>query len=52
MLQELFVTLKGLLSDRPELAIFAALDLGYAVGAIKVGPFQLGGWRARCWRRW
>src|SRR5579863_10457563 len=43
MLQELFVTLKGLLSDRPELAIFAALVVGYAVGAIKVGPFQLGG---------
>jgi aspartate-alanine antiporter len=43
MLQELFTTLKGLLSDRPELAIFAALVVGYAVGAIKVGPFQLGG---------
>jgi putative transport protein len=43
MLQELFATLKGLLSDRPELAIFAALIVGYAIGAIKVGPFQLGG---------
>ena len=43
MLQDLFTTLKGLLSDRPELAIFAALIVGYAIGAIKVGPFQLGG---------
>ena len=32
-----------LLSARPELAIFAALVVGYAVGAIKLGPFQLGG---------
>ena len=32
-----------LLSTRPELAIFAALVVGYAVGAIKLGPFQLGG---------
>ena len=31
------------MSDRPELAIFAALIVGYAIGAIKVGPFQLGG---------
>ena len=30
MLQELFATLKALLSDRPELAIFAALIVGYA----------------------
>ena len=43
MLQELCATLKGLLSDRPELAIFAALIVGYAIGAIKLGPFQLGG---------
>jgi putative transport protein len=43
MLQELGATLKGLLSDRPELAVFAALIVGYAIGAIKVGPFQLGG---------
>jgi aspartate-alanine antiporter len=35
--------LQGLLSARPELAIFAALLIGYAVGAIKIGPFQLGG---------
>jgi aspartate-alanine antiporter len=27
----------------PELAIFAALTVGYAIGAIKIGPFQLGG---------
>lgn len=32
-----------LVSARPELAIFVALGLGYAIGAIKVGPFQLGG---------
>jgi putative transport protein len=43
MLQELFAMLKASLSDRPELAIFAALIAGYAIGAIKVGPFQLGG---------
>ena len=35
--------LQTLLSARPELAIFAALIVGYAIGAIKVGPFQLGG---------
>jgi aspartate-alanine antiporter len=39
----LLATVKGLLSDRPELAIFAALILGYAIGSIKLGPFQLGG---------
>jgi putative transport protein len=39
-----FLTLlKGLLVDRPELAIFASLIVGYAIGAIKFGPFQLGG---------
>jgi putative transport protein len=43
MLHEVSATLKGLLSDRPELAIFASLIVGYAIGAIKVGPFQLGG---------
>jgi len=43
MLHEVSTTLKGLLSDRPELAIFASLIVGYAIGAIKVGPFQLGG---------
>src|SRR3984957_447354 len=36
-------SLRVLLVDRPELAIFASLIVGYAVGAIKVGPFQLGG---------
>jgi putative transport protein len=35
--------LQTLLSARPELAIFAALIVGYAIGAIKIGPFQLGG---------
>lgn len=35
--------LHTLLSSRPELAIFAALIGGYAVGAIKIGPFKLGG---------
>jgi putative transport protein len=43
MLQETMVALKALATDRPELAIFAALIVGYAAGAIKVGPFQLGG---------
>ncbi|RBP10370.1 aspartate-alanine antiporter [Roseiarcus fermentans] len=43
MFQDLFGMLKGLLSERPELAIFAALIVGYAVGGIKFGPFQLGG---------
>ena len=35
--------LHTLLTARPELAIFAALIIGYAIGAVKVGPFQLGG---------
>jgi putative transport protein len=35
--------LHTLLTARPELAIFAALVVGYAVGAIKLGPFKLGG---------
>jgi putative transport protein len=35
--------LHSVLASRPELAIFCALILGYAVGAVKVGPFQLGG---------
>jgi aspartate-alanine antiporter len=38
-----FATVKGVLAERPELAIFAALIVGYAVGSIKIGPFQLGG---------
>ena len=41
--QERLIMLHVLLSARPELAIFAALVVGYAVGAIKLGPFQLGG---------
>jgi aspartate-alanine antiporter len=39
----LYAIVKSLLSDRPELAIFSALILGYAIGSIKLGPFQLGG---------
>jgi putative transport protein len=39
----LVATVKTLLLDRPELAIFAALIVGYAIGSIKLGPFQLGG---------
>lgn len=35
--------LQSLVLARPELAIFFALIVGYAIGAIKVGPFQLGG---------
>jgi putative transport protein len=35
--------LHAVLSARPELAIFAALVVGYGVGAIKLGPIQLGG---------
>ena len=35
--------LHSLFTARPELAIFGALILGYAIGAVKVGPFQLGG---------
>jgi putative transport protein len=35
--------LGALLAERPELAIFGALVLGYALGAIKLGPFKLGG---------
>jgi putative transport protein len=43
MVQDLIGVLKELFFERPELAIFAALIVGYAIGAIKVGPFQLGG---------
>ncbi len=43
MLHDVLGTLKGLFSDKPELAIFAALIVGYGIGAVKVGPFQLGG---------
>ena len=35
--------LHTLLTARPELGIFAALTFGYAIGAMKFGPFQLGG---------
>jgi putative transport protein len=42
-LADLFVLLKSLVAQRPELAIFAALVIGYAIGAVKLGPFKLGG---------
>lgn len=35
--------LQTLLSERPEIAIFVALGVGYAIGSIKLGPFRLGG---------
>jgi aspartate-alanine antiporter len=35
--------LTSILAARPELALFAALVVGYGVGAIKIGPFKLGG---------
>jgi putative transport protein len=35
--------LSSILAARPELALFAALVGGYGVGAIKIGPFKLGG---------
>jgi len=35
--------LSTILTARPELALFAALAIGYGVGAIKLGPFKLGG---------
>ena len=35
--------LNTILTARPELALFAALAIGYGVGAIKLGPFKLGG---------
>jgi hypothetical protein len=34
--------LRTILTARPELALFAALAIGYGVGSIKVGPFKLG----------
>ena len=37
------VNLHTLFSARPELAIFLALSVGYAIGAIKIGMFKLGG---------
>jgi len=33
----------ALLTAIPEVALFAALAVGYAVGQIKFGPIQLGG---------
>ncbi|WP_158800671.1 aspartate-alanine antiporter [Acidisoma sp. L85] len=35
--------LSTVLTARPELALFAALVIGYGVGSIKIGPFKLGG---------
>jgi len=35
--------LNTILTARPELALFAALVIGYGVGSIKIGPFKLGG---------
>lgn len=35
--------LSTILTARPELALFAALVIGYGIGAIKIGPFKLGG---------
>lgn len=35
--------LRTILTARPELALFAALAIGYGVGSIKIGAFQLGG---------
>ncbi|WP_019938321.1 aspartate-alanine antiporter [Bordetella sp. FB-8] len=34
---------QGWLQGRPEIAIFLAIAVGYAIGAIKVGAFKLGG---------
>ncbi|MGO4331689.1 MULTISPECIES: aspartate-alanine antiporter [unclassified Cupriavidus] len=36
-------TIVRLLATQPEIALFLALAVGHAVGAVKVGPFQLGG---------
>lgn len=36
-------SVQPLLSGRPEVAIVAALAVGYAIGAIRLGPFRLGG---------
>lgn len=43
ILSEIQAILHSALASRPELAIFCALIIGYAVGSIKIGPFQLGG---------
>ena len=36
-------TIVHLLATQPEIALFLALAVGHAVGAVKVGPFQFGG---------
>jgi aspartate-alanine antiporter len=36
-------SLSGLLASQPEIALFLALAVGHAIGAIRFGPFQLGG---------
>ena len=43
LLRESLQMLHTLISARPELAIFGALIIGYAIGAVKLGAFQLGG---------
>ncbi|MFC4519283.1 aspartate-alanine antiporter [Cupriavidus pinatubonensis] len=35
--------LSDLLASQPEIALFLALAVGHAIGAIRFGPFQLGG---------
>ncbi len=35
--------LSAILTARPELALFAALAIGYGIGSVKIGPFKLGG---------
>ncbi|MFJ4289171.1 aspartate-alanine antiporter [Cupriavidus sp. NPDC089707] len=35
--------LSALLAGQPEIALFLALAVGHAIGAIRFGPFQLGG---------
>lgn len=36
-------SVSALLAGQPEIALFLALAIGHAVGAIRFGPFQLGG---------
>lgn len=36
-------SVSALLAGQPEIALFLALAVGHAVGAIRMGPFQLGG---------
>lgn len=42
-LQYASATVQSLFASRPELAVFAAIAIGYAIGSIRLGPFQLGG---------